>query len=165
MEILFIVGAAIFIVHVVYSQIEANNVKNELSSYSTSTEKTDYKESIFEIDSILDGYEVYEDSTFFVQGVTYKFESCIKWAKGENHKIYFKREPNNKHDSNAIAVYGKSSTGRRKIGYIASEIADDLVYRELDDKIKARLINIEIKDVPFIEYEILVESKAYNSTK
>ena len=66
-------------------------------------------------------------------------------------------ENNNKYDSNAIAVYGKSSTGERKLGYIAAEIADDLVYNELDDKIKARLIGVEIKETPFIEYEILVK--------
>lgn len=115
------------------------------------------RKSEFAINDIPSGYEVYEDDTFFVHGVKHRFNDCLKWAKGDNCQIYFKRENNNKYDSNAIAVYGKSSTGERKLGYIAAEIADDLVYNELDDKIKARLIGVEIKETPFIEYEILVK--------
>lgn len=123
------------------------------------------KKNTFNIDDTPDGYEVYENESYFVHGVTHRFKACLKWAEGNNHQISFKREPNNKYDSNAIAIFGKSSTGRRKLGYIASEIADDLVYRELDDKIKARLLSVEIKEAPFINYEILVESKAYSESE
>jgi len=118
-------------------------------------------ESTFEVDNIPKGYVVYEDDSFFVQGVTFRFEACVTWAQGEGHKISFKREPNNKHDSNAIAIFGKSSTGRRKLGYVAADIADDLVYKELDKKMKVRLLSVAIKEAPFIEFEILVNSEDY----
>lgn len=123
------------------------------------------KQSSFSIEDIPDGYEVYEDDTFFVHGVKYRFNECVKWAQGKNLKIFFKREPNNKHDNNAIAIFGTSSTGKKQLGYIASEIADDIVYRNLDDKIIARLISVIIKETPFIEYEILVESNAYHNNQ
>jgi len=122
------------------------------------------KQSVFNVEDVPAGYEIYEDDTFFVHGVKHRFNACVKWAQGENHKIFFKREPKNKYDSNAIAIFGTSSTGKRQLGYIASEIADDLVYKELDDKIIARLISVEIKETPFIEYEILVKSDAYNKS-
>ncbi|PHR57266.1 MAG: hypothetical protein COA44_06090 [Arcobacter sp.] len=119
------------------------------------------KQDAFKVIDIPEGYEVYEDDDFFIQGVTYRMDACVKWATGENLELSFKREPNNKHDDNAIAIYGKSSTGKRRLGYVAAEIADELVYKELDDKIKPRLLSVEIKEAPFINYEILVESKAY----
>ena len=123
------------------------------------------KKSTFNVADMPNGYEVYEDSSFFIHGVKVRFDACLKWAQGENYQISFKRESNNKHDDNAIAIFGKSSTGERQLGYVAAEIADDLVYRELDNKIKARLVSVKIEETPFIEYEILVESKAYKDSK
>ena|GEM_PF-6997340 len=126
--------------------------------------KEDRAESTFNVMNIPVGYEIYEDDSFFIHGVMHRFDACLKWAQGENHKISFKREANNKHDNNAIAIYGISSTGKKKLGYVAAEIADDLVYRELDNKIKARLLSVRIEETPFIEYEILVESEAYRAS-
>jgi len=114
-------------------------------------------EKAFSIDDVSSDYYVFEDDSLFVHGVKRRKQSCIEWAQGNNHKLEFKREQNNKYDSNAIAIYGISSTGKRKIGYVAADVADELVYQELEGKIKPRLLNVEIKDTPFIEYEILVK--------
>lgn len=128
-------------------------IRKNLDQESNS-EKT---EKQFVVDEVLEGYYIYEDDSFFAHGVKHRFDACVTWAKGDNPKLAFKREPNNKYDSNAIAIYGISSTGRRKIGYVAAELADELVYEELDDKIKPRLLSVKIEDTPYIEYEILVK--------
>ena len=108
------------------------------------------------------GYEIYEDSSFFIHGVSYRKNDCIIWAKEENLTLSYKREPNNKYDSNAIIIFGNSSKGKKKLGYIASEIADELVYENLIDNMKINLIDVKIEDgFPFIEYEIWVKSANY----
>lgn len=125
--------------------------------------KNTKKKKNFDIIEIPRGYEVYD--SLFVQGTSFRKDDCIKWATGENHSIRFKREPNNNHDSNAIAIYGESTNGIFHLGYVASDIAEELVDYELDDKIIARLISVKITTNPFIEYEILIESKDYANVK
>lgn len=147
---IIIVTIGVYIYKTYFEKNKKNNVSEAI-----------HKKSVFKVDDIPSGYEVYEDNTFFIHGVKHRFKECIKWAQGENLKISFKREPNNKYDDNAIAILGTSSTGKRQLGYIEADIADDLVYRNLDDKIIARLISVKIKEAPFIEYEILVKSDAY----
>ncbi len=119
----------------------------------------------FSIPDIPDGYIAFEDDSYYVAGVTFRMKACIEWATGSDLSIYFKREPKNKHDTNAIAVYGKSSNGRRKLGYVQAEIASEIVYRELDSDMKARLLGVEIKEAPFIHYEILVDAEKYKETE
>lgn len=116
------------------------------------------KRTTFEIKDVPDGYAVLEDGSFFVHGVTFRIKQCIDWASGKNLEIYHKREPKNKYDENAIAIYGKSSNGKRKLGYIEKEIAYDLVSDGLDKDMKIRLLSVKITDeAPFIEYDILVK--------
>jgi hypothetical protein len=118
----------------------------------------------FTVADIPDGYEIYEESDFYVHGVKKRMKACIKWATGENLSLEFKREPSNKYDTEAIAVYGISSNGRRKIGYVAAELADDIVERELEYSIIPRLLSVEIEDIPFIKYEILINSEKYSAS-
>ena len=120
------------------------------------------KEDVFTVTKVSNGYSVFEDGSHFIQGVTYRKQNCIDWATGDNLSLSWKREPNNKYDSNAIAIYGKSSNGNKKIGYIAAEIADILVYEELTKGMKVNLLSVEIKDTPFIQYEIWVKSDVYS---
>lgn len=107
------------------------------------------KKSTFEIPDTLDGYMTYEfedDDEFFVHGVQYRKKAVLEWAQGDNHKLHARREPSNKYDSNAIAIQGESSGKKRKIGYIATEIAEDLVDKGLDRKLKFQLLNVKITD-------------------
>lgn len=120
--------------------------------------------SPFTVVDIPRGYEVYEESDFYVHGVKKRIKACREWAAGDNLSLEFKREPGNKYDSEAIAIYGISSSGRRKLGYVAAELADDIVDRELEYSIMPRLLDVEIKETPFINYEILINSEKYRSS-
>lgn len=112
-----------------------------------------------DLEEIPDGYTVYQEQSFFVTGVTFRSDSCNWWVNGKNLSLSFKREPSNSHDENAIAIYGKNDQGSKKIGYVNSDIAYDIVSDGLDKKIKPRLISVSVGDAHFIEYEILVKEK------
>lgn len=112
-----------------------------------------------DLEDIPDGYTVYQEQSFFVAGVTFRRDSCNWWISGKNLSLLFKREPSNSHDENAIAIYGKNDQGSKKIGYVNSDVAYDIVSDGLDKKIKPRLISVSVGDAHFIEYEILVKEK------
>lgn len=118
------------------------------------------KESVsiqISVEDIPTGYYVFEDQSFFVAGVTFRPQNCDWWVSGKNLSLSFKREPDNRHDENAIAIYGKNDMGSKKIGYVSSDIAFDIVSDGLYKKIKPRLISVAVGDAHFIEYEILVK--------
>ncbi len=109
------------------------------------------------LEGILDGYTVYQDQSFFIAGVTFRRDSCEWWVNGNNLSLSFRREPNNKYDDNAIAIYGKNDQGSKKIGYVEADIADDIVSNDLVKKIIPRLLSIRVGEAHFIEYEILIK--------
>lgn len=119
------------------------------------------KKTKFKIEDIPKGYMLYNDREIFVRGVLHRKENIIKWAKGRKPSIFAKPEPDNPYDKNAIAIYGKSSTGTFHIGYIAREISNKLAELGFTDKVKVRLVNAEIRENNedtkiFIQYDILV---------
>ena len=129
--------------------------------------------STFEIPDVPDGYRVYEfeddDDEFFVHGVHHRKKAVLEWAQGKNLKLYTRREASNKYDSNAIAIQGESSGKKKKIGYVAAEIAEDLVDKGFDRKLKLQLLDVKITDDVepdsdfdmhiLIKYKILIPSK------
>lgn len=148
----------LFIIYLSIKLFQSSKGRNEIR-----------KKSTFEIPDIAGEYKVYEfedNDEFFVHGVQARAKNVIDWAKGKNLSIYAKREPLNKFDSNAIAIYGQSSNKKRKIGYIATEIAEELVDKGYDKKLKVQLLDVKINNNTdaelefdlniFIEYKILI---------
>ena len=68
-------------------------------------------------------------------------------ARPKQLSLELEKEPNNKHDKNAIKVIGVSKGfffgyNRRPIGYIAKQTAKALVRREFLDKVKPHLSEV-----------------------
>lgn len=86
------------------------------------------------------------DFNFFVKGVHYRKANVIKWATGEDLALTHRREPSNKYDSNAIAIYGTSSNGKFKLGYVDADLAEVLVETGLNKGMKLAIKDVEITD-------------------
>jgi hypothetical protein len=59
-----------------------------------------------------------------------------RFARGTNHRLQFKAEPDNEYDKNAIRVFGAVNEGRRKVtrldlGYVPADVAKVIADREL----------------------------------
>ncbi len=124
------------------------------------------------------GDDVIADFNFFVKGVHYRKKNIIKWATGEDLALTHRREPSNKHDPNAIAIYGTSSNGKFKLGYVDAELAEVLTETGLHKGMKLAIKNIEITDKVsmdekkkgfdmriLIEYEIYAPCEKLKSEK
>jgi len=92
-------------------------------------------------------YKTYEQAG--VAGLQHNIENCNKWLKNSDEKsldLFFEREPNNKFDKNAIAIYGKSNRyDKIKLGYLASFRAKEIVEDDLFDYV--------IPSLPEIQYD------------
>ena len=124
------------------------------------------------------GEDVIVDFNFFVKGVHYRKKNIIKWATGKNLALTHRREPSNKYDPNAIAIYGTSSNGKFKLGYIDADLAEVLVETGLHKGMKLAIKDVEITDKVskeekkrgfdmriLIEYEIYAPCEKIKSKK
>ena len=94
---------------------------------------------------IPDGYKTFTSDT--VVGTSFFLSKARSWGKAKELSLELEREPNNKHDKNAIKVIGVSKGfffgyNRRPIGYIAKQTAKALVRREFLDKVKPHLSEV-----------------------
>lgn len=75
------------------------------------------------------GYVTYDSVE--VAGIPYRKPAALRFAKGRNQWLEWEREPNNRHDRNAIKIYGCTrglfGTRRRFIGYVPAETARRIV--------------------------------------
>ena len=122
--------------------------------------------------------DVIADFNFFVKGVHYRKKNIIKWATGKDLALTHRKEPSNKYDPNAIAIYGTSSNGKLKLGYIDADLAEVLAETGLYKGMKLAIKNVEITDKVSkeekkngfdmrirIEYEIYVPCERLTSEK
>lgn len=78
-------------------------------------------------------------TAFNVRGVAYHEAGHRAADTRPGKPAYLKREPDNEHDANAVAVYGVADTGRRrKIGYVNKGLARSVAKRlDSGEKISA----------------------------
>jgi hypothetical protein len=106
------------------------------------------------------GMQIYEHGVE-VAIVNKRLHDAKKFAKGSKRRIYLERVPDNKHQSNAIRVIGKSKgwvfERIKCIGYVPADIAKKLVLNGLEDKVKTRiqLVSIDDKNSIGIRFDIL----------
>ena len=88
---------------------------------------------------------------FEVAGTGYRKEKALKFASCQNHWLSMKFNPINKHDSNAIEVYGHGVYGfifkrQRKfhVGYIPSEIAAEIADHQALSSLALHLNQIDV---------------------
>jgi hypothetical protein len=93
-------------------------------------------------------------STYFVTtvaGITFRKVDAQIFFEGMDHSLEFERDPNNKHDKNAIKIIGISSGVRNFIGYVPKEFAEQLVLSKLDKIAKPYLQRIFCNSDDFYE--------------
>jgi HIRAN domain len=101
-----------------------------------------------------------------VAGISKRFHDARKFAKRNKRRIYLERVPDNKRESNAIRVIGKSRgwlfERKKCIGYVPADIARKLVLNEMEDKVTTRLQLVSINDKKSIEIRFdILGSKDY----
>ena len=94
--------------------------------------------------------KIYE-SNIEVAGIHHRLDHALSFACGRNHRLGLRREPGNKHDPNAIMVFGICEgflfwfiTRRYHIGYVPRDIAAKIVRGELFNSITPRLRHIYV---------------------
>jgi hypothetical protein len=96
-----------------------------------------------------------------IAGIYYRFKNAKKIFINENVYIIFKRESNNKYDSNAIAIYGANEKRKEHIGYVDSGTAKFIIENNLYDFVAPNLtfIMIGYKKVLVTDYQILIKKE------
>lgn len=70
-----------------------------------------------------------------IAGVTYgNYQTIIREHAAPGMRIHLVREPNNKHDPNAVAAYLDTPDGKQQIGYLTAHVAEE-VSQNLKDQI------------------------------
>lgn len=102
-----------------------------------------------------------------VSGVNYRFNTVKKFAKRRKKRIYLKREPGNKNPPNKIKVIAKSKgwffETKKCIGYVPTDIANQLIDTGLEERVKVRLrlIWIEDKNYMGVRFDLVGRNDAY----
>lgn len=107
-----------------------------------------------------------------VVGVTFENEEykvnrqeIISGLKG-SEKIYLKREPTNRFDSNAVAVVLKSESMDMKLGYLRAELAGLMADMWKEYKFVARIKEIRIGDIDNnIPWGLTIEIGKFNRSR
>lgn len=94
-----------------------------------------------------------------VAGSSFKKKACIRFSKGPDLTLQFKREPRNEHDANAILVLGRFKEGNdtylAKLGYVPQKLAAQVAEQKLTVLPRLRLLRIR-GDWITIDFDLLV---------
>ncbi|MCP8896372.1 HIRAN domain-containing protein [Shinella daejeonensis] len=108
---------------------------------------------------IPDGFRIYRDRVP-VMGVTMRKADAAAFCKGSGKQVAFEREPNNRHDPNAIRIMGSwkgwFSRKEKMLGYVPAEDAVKLVRLGLADSVRPRLMKTYLGTDGFVEIEIQI---------
>lgn len=119
------------------------------------------------------GYQIFDDR-LEVAGINYWKANAHSFSASKNKWLEFEREPENKHDQNAIKIIGciKGLFGvkRLTLGYIPKEISKKIIERGYFQKVLPRLIRSfnDDEDSLYIYFQILGpkgEKYLYNPPK
>ena len=113
-------------------------------------------------DQYPDGHKTFE-RWFDVAGVHHREEAVRRFADWKDQSVSMEPEPNNRHDKNAIAVYGHGIKGlifKREasvmLGYIPKEIAQKLHQENLVDDAALHLNQIDVGDYLHVKISLSV---------
>lgn len=102
------------------------------------------------------GYQIFVNY-LQIEGVDYRKEDVLKFAKSVHQALALEREPNNEFDSNAIKIIGQCNDGNFFLGYVSKGIANQIIKTNLFEHIEPRLVRIYVSRFNFIEirYQII----------
>jgi hypothetical protein len=98
-----------------------------------------------------------------VAGVEHRLSNVRAFTKGQNQELRLEREPNNRHDPNAIKVVGIYKgwffTHSVHFGYVSAEVAKLIAEQDIFSQIRPRLKNIwwggYVRDYIVVRFDIL----------
>ena len=104
------------------------------------------------------GMQIYDGGK--VAGIFYRKASAAKFIRGKEHQVELVREPNNRHDPNAIQVFGsvRGLFGKKRllIGYVPADIAKRLVSTGILRSVVPRLRYLKLDgDYITVSFEIV----------
>ena len=101
------------------------------------------------------GEKIYEPD-FEIAGAHHYTSDIASVMSKQGTSFYLKPEPQNKFDSNAIAVVGQTKnwlgTKIRKVGYLPSEIAKRVVETKMFEHVMLRPKSLYISDDGYVEF-------------
>jgi len=106
-----------------------------------------------------------------VAGIQNYRSDAVTFIKGKDPQIHLKTDPRNRHDPNAIAVYGsfKGLFGRktRMLGFVPAEIARVIAEENLSAVIQPRLRNLYSGDHDFaiVQFDLLGPKNRHKEVK
>lgn len=109
---------------------------------------------------IPNGFQIYE-SYLEVAGIQYRKKAALKFIKSVNQSLEWEKEPGNRHDPNAIKIFGISEQGfskeRHMLGYVDSDTAEKICRSEFWQWLKPRPIQAYIGNGEFciIRFQIV----------
>lgn len=102
------------------------------------------------------GHQLFDNCE--VAGIQHRQENAAAFIKGSNPELELVREPRNKFDPNAVAVYGISKgwllRKRRHLGYLPKENAAKAVQSGFFEEMTARLRRVYLGDNGFTAIEL-----------
>lgn len=107
-------------------------------------------------EAIPEGFQIYTERPD-IAGLSYKKAGAIRFANGVKQELRFEREPENKHDANAIKVIGVFGSNSECIGYVPKELSEQIIGSGLFELVKPRLRRIFVGSSDYIDinYQIL----------
>lgn len=108
----------------------------------------------YHLPKIPDGFQIYEER-LEVAGLAHHKADAARFARGKQKALEWEPEPQNRHDKNAIRLFGCYKgffrTKRILIGYVPKEVAETMVERGLVADAQPRLLKTFVSDGGFIE--------------
>lgn len=106
-----------------------------------------------------ESFRIYRDRVP-VMGVPMRKADATAFCKGSGKQLAFQREPDNRHDPNAIRIMGSwkgwFSRKEKMLGYVPAEDAAKLVRLGLADSVRPRLLKTYLGTDGFVEIEIQI---------
>lgn len=99
-------------------------------------------------------FQIFEER-LAVAGVTFRKADAAAFAGSKDPWLELERDPDNRHDRNAIRVIGCSKgffgTRRRFVGYVPKEVSKAIVTRGFWGRVRPRLLKTYVGDDGFVE--------------
>lgn len=84
------------------------------------------------------GFQIYA-GRLEVAGVRHRRSEALQFANGSGQTLLLEREPENRHDPNAIKVIGLTGAVRHFVGYVPKDISEQIVGSGLFQVVQGRL--------------------------
>lgn len=106
-----------------------------------------------------EGYRIYQDRVP-IMGVPMRRADAAEFCRGSGKQLAFQREPDNRHDPNAIRIMGSwkgwFSRKEKMLGYVPAEDAAKLVQLGLAESVRPRLMKTYLGTDGFVEIEFQI---------